>query len=51
MPRALPTKLPIARITRGKSFGPITTRATTAMISSSPESIPNILPFPARAVA
>src|SRR5205085_5287137 len=46
MPRARPTKLPIARITRGKSFGPITTRATTAMTSNSWESIPNMAPFP-----
>ena len=47
MPRARPTQLPIVRITRGRSFGPITTRATTAMISSSPESIPNMAPLPA----
>jgi hypothetical protein len=28
-------------------LGPITTRATIAMISNSPESIPNIASFPA----
>ena len=44
IPRARPTKLPIVRITRGRSFGPMTTRATTAMIKISPESIPNICP-------
>ena len=41
MARPFDTQLPTMRMTRGKSLGPMTSKATSAMIASSEESIPN----------
>src|SRR6266849_4774918 len=45
MARALPTQMPTVRMTRGRSLGPITTSATTAITANSDQAKSNIAAY------